>query len=307
MRREREMTRVGLVKGSDRFGNVYQALVSAGDEVKRKLHGDVLIKINCVVGQGSMADTQPDALRAVLEFLKPLRGLRVRVGESRDDTLESLRRAGFLALADEYEVEFVDFNSLGCDEITLQALDGSPLVAPITRAYRSFDCLISLSVPKAHSDAVLTLSGKNVMGFLGAGEIWRIHGVREFGRDDNLAACTRTIHKNLRTLLSLVRPDVAVLDGFHSFEAGTVPQCAKGDLVEPHIALAGADFVAVDTVAATLFGFNPADIGYLSYCIEDRYGTGDLSQIEILGTPLAEACFPLKPAPRLEELVAWRD
>ncbi len=157
---------------------------------------------------------------------------------------------------------------------------------------------------------VITLSGKNMMGFVkeaSKDSIWHIHGIREFGRDDNLLACTHTIHKNLRTLLRLVRPDIAILDAFHSFEGGPVPQCARGDYVEPRFALAGADFVAVDTVAATLLGFNPADIGYLNYAAQDGYGTMDLSKTTIVGTPLEEAHFPLKPPPRIETLVKWRE
>ena len=181
------------------------------------------------------------------------------------------------------------------------------MLAPISHVHKEFDCLISLSVPKAHSDAVVTLSGKNMMGFLLSGEAWKIHGVREFSRDDNLVACTHTIHKNLRRLLKMVRPDIAVLDGFHSFEAGTVPQCGRGDLVWPKIAVAGADFVAVDTVTATVLGFDPQDIGYLVYSREDGYGLGDLSQIEIVGATIEEARFPLKPPPRVETLVQWRD
>jgi uncharacterized protein (DUF362 family) len=303
------MTTVGLVKGEDRFTNVLHSLMNAGDELRRKIHGNVLIKVNTVVGHGSLADTQPEALRAVLEFLKPLKTNRIWVGESsaNPNPMEIFRQAGFLPLQKDYAVEFVDFNALGFDEIELLAIEKPPLPAPISRATKEFDCLISLSVPKAHSDAVVTLSGKNMMGFLAGGQEWRIHGVREFGRDDNLVACTHTIHKNLRRLLKVVRPDVAVLDGFHSFEGGTVPQCARGDMVEPKIAIAGADFVAVDTVAATVLGFNPQDVGYLVYSAEDGYGTNDLSQIKIVGATIAEARFPLKPAPRIEYLVRWRD
>jgi len=107
----------------------------------------------------------------------------------------------------------------------LTALQGMLLPVCITRAFRQFDRLISLLVPKARSDAVITLSGKNMMGFLENGRMWRIHGVREFGRDDNIQICSTVIHKNLRTLLAKVRPDVAVLDRFHSFEGGLVPEC----------------------------------------------------------------------------------
>jgi uncharacterized protein (DUF362 family) len=213
--------------------------------------------------------------------------------------------SGFAALKGEFDFEYIDFNSLGYDPLELIDLQGQPLPARLSRVVSEYDCLISLSLPKAHSDAVITLSGKNMMGFLENEQMWRIHGVREFGRDNNIVACTKTIHKNLRTLMGRVRPDVAVLDGFHSFEGGRVPQCGDGDYVEPHLALAGADFVAVDTVAAQVFGFDPQEVGYLVYAARAGYGTMDMRQIELAGVPLAQARFPLKPAPRVEILKQW--
>ena len=283
--------------------------MNAGDELKRKIHGRVLIKVNTVMEGGSLADTQPDALRALLEFLKPMDTSRVCVGESslNPNPMEIFKTGGFLALEELYKVEFIDFNAGDLEEIDLLSIEGTPFPAPLRRVRDEFDCLISLSVPKAHSDAVVTLSGKNMMGFLVKGEEWKIHGVRKFGRDDNIVRCTRTIHKNLRTLLKRVRPDVAILDGFHSFEGGPVPQCARGDIVWPKIAVAGADFVAVDTVSATVLGFDPKDVGYLAYSVEDGYGCGDLSKIQIVGTSLDAARFPLRPPPRIETLVQWRD
>ncbi|MBE3040164.1 MAG: DUF362 domain-containing protein [Chloroflexi bacterium] len=228
------MTRVAIVKGEDRITNVLQALELAGNEVKRKVGGQVLVKVNAVMQDAPLANTHPDALRAVLAYL--------------------------------------DFNDLGYEPMPLIDLQGLPLPVRITPTFRQFDCLISLSVPKAHSDAVITLSGKNRMGFLENGQMWRIHGMREFGRDDNIQICSKVIHQNLRTLLAKVRPDVAVLDGFHSFEGGPVLQCGRGDYVEPRLALAGADFVAVDSAATTVFGFNPLDVGYLVYASADGYG-----------------------------------
>ena len=299
-------TRVGLVKGDDRFANVLQALENAGDEVKARVRGRVLVKINAVMGQGSPADTHPDALRAVLEFLKPLAPERIQVGEAAGRN-KGLFEGGYAALRTAYDFELLDFDTTGYEELVLLAMDGTPLPARLTRAHRQFDCLISLSLPKAHSDAVVTLSGKNMMGFVAGDEQWKVHGARDFSAEANVRACTRVIHRNLRTLLRHVRPDVAVLDGFHSFEGGPVPQCARGDRVEPRLAVAGADFVAVDAVAATVLGFRPQQVGYLVYSAEDGYGTADLSRIEIVGTPIAEASFPLQPPPRLEVLLDWRD
>jgi uncharacterized protein (DUF362 family) len=299
------VSRVSIVKGDDRFANVLQALELAGDEVKRKIGGRVLVKVNTVMQDAPLANTHPEALRAVLAFLQPLKPERVWVGEASGDVKALFEASGFSALKSEFDFEYIDFNSLGYEALELVDLQGQPLAARISRVLSEYDCLVSLSLPKAHSDAVLTLSGKNMMGFLENEQMWRIHGVREFGRDDNIAACTKTIHKNLRTLMGRVRPDVAVLDGFHSFEGGRVPQCGDGDYVEPHLALAGADFVAVDCVAAQVFGFDPQDIGYLVYAAQDGFGTLDMQQIELAGVPLADARFPLKPAPRVEILKKW--
>jgi len=301
------MPRVSIVKGDDRFANVLQALELVGDEVKPKIGGRVLIKVNTVMQDAPLANTHPEALRAVLAYLQPLKPERVWVGEASGDVQALFQASGFAALKNEFDFTFIDFNSLGYDPLELIDVAGKPFPAHITRVAGEYDCLISLSLPKAHSDAVLTLSGKNMMGFLENDQMWRIHGVREFGRDDNIVACTKTIHKNLRTLMAHIRPDVAVLDGFHSFEGGRVPQCGDGDYVEPHLAFAGADFVAVDTVTAQVFGFDPQEIGYLVYAAQDGYGTLDMQQIEVTGMPLAQARFPLKPAPRVEILKQWRD
>ena len=301
------MPRVSIVKGDDRFANVLQALELAGDEIKRKIGGRVLVKVNTVMQDAPLANTHPEALRAVLAYLQPLKPGRVWVGEASGDVQALFSSSGFAGLKDEFDFEYIDFNTLGYDPLELIDLQGNPLPARLTRAASAYDCLISLSLPKAHSDAVITLSGKNMMGFLENEQMWRIHGIRQFGRDDNIAVCSKVIHKNLRTLMGRVRPDVAVLDAFHSFEGGRVPQCGDGDYVEPRLALAGADFVAVDTVATQVFGFDPQEVGYLVYAAQAGYGTMDMQQIELAGLPLAQARFPLKPAPRSEILKQWRD
>ena len=298
------MVTVGLVKGDDRFGNVLQALANAGESVKQKIRGRVVIKINTVMEDELLANTHPEGLRAVLEFLKPLNLDRVVVGEASCKDEGLFRKCGYAALQDSYGFDLLDFNTTGYEELELLSIAQEPLTAHITKVHRDFDCLISLSVPKAHSDAVVTLSGKNMMGFLAYDKQWKIHGVRDFSK--HMAESTRVIHKNLRTLLGKVRPDVAVLDGFHSFEDGPVPQCGRGTKVEPKLALAGSDFVAVDTVAATVLGFDPQDVGYLFYSVEDGYGVGDISQIEVVGTPIQEALWPLKPAPTIDVILGWK-
>lgn len=298
------LTKVGLVKGEDRFMNVFQALVNAGEEVRQKIQGKVLIKVNTVMKGAPLANTHPEALRGVLEFLKTLSPDQVLVGEASGNPIERFRECGFFELQNNYSFQFLDLNTTGYEELELLSTELKLLPVKITKAYKEFDCLISLSVPKVHSEAVLTLSAKNMMGFLANGEQWKVHGIRDF--QANLKDCVQVIHKNLRTLLAKVRPHVAVLDGFHSFEGGPIPQCARGRKVDLKIAVAGSDFVAVDTVTAKVLGFNPQDIGYVAYSAEGGYGIGDLSEIEIMGTAIEEARRSLEPTPRINILLSWQ-
>ncbi|GAI48578.1 unnamed protein product [marine sediment metagenome] len=85
------LTKVGLVKGEDRFMNVFQALVNAGEEVRQKIQGKVLIKVNTVMKGAPLANTHPEALRGVLEFLKTLSPDQVLVGEASGNPIERFR------------------------------------------------------------------------------------------------------------------------------------------------------------------------------------------------------------------------
>jgi len=50
------------------------------------------------------------------------------------------------------------------------------------------------------------------------------------------------------------------------------------------------------------------DVGYLVLAAEDGYGIMDLAKIALIGnSSLEDAHFPLKPPPRFETLVRWRD
>ena len=106
------MVTVGLVKGDDRFGNVLQALANAGESVKQKIRGRVVIKINTVMEDELLANTHPEGLRAVLEFLKPLNLDRVVVGEASCKDEGLFRKCGYAALQDSYGFDLLDFSML---------------------------------------------------------------------------------------------------------------------------------------------------------------------------------------------------
>jgi uncharacterized protein (DUF362 family) len=77
-----------------------------------------------------------------------------------------------------------------------------------------------------------------------------------------------------------VAPHLAVIDGFQAMQ-GSGPE--NGDPLDWRVALAGVDPLAVDSLTARLMGFDPAEIGYLSYCQQLGIGLSEPDQIEVLG------------------------
>jgi uncharacterized protein (DUF362 family) len=81
---------------------------------------------------------------------------------------------------------------------------------------------------------------------------------------------------------------------------------SMGDPVDWRMALAGADALSVDVLAAHLMGHDPSQIGYLVYCHELGLGNGDLDEIDVLGDVKPEdvwRCFT--PHPALKRQLAW--
>jgi uncharacterized protein (DUF362 family) len=80
--------------------------------------------------------------------------------------------------------------------------------------------------------------------------------------------------------------------------------------VSPGVLLAGFNPVTTDAAALAVMGYDPMAERYtppfdgcdsfLQFAEELRLGTRNLDEIEILGTPIAEARFNFRPAPEPE-------
>jgi uncharacterized protein (DUF362 family) len=98
--------------------------------------------------------------------------------------------------------------------------------------------------------------------------------------------------RNLVSLNQIVKPHVSILDGFIAMHREG-PR--HGTPIKLGVAIAGTDAVAVDAVGAAVMGFDPMQIGYLRLAHEVGLGIADLSQIEIVGEPIAKVsrkCVP---------------
>jgi hypothetical protein len=97
---------------------------------------------------------------------------------------------------------------------------------------------------------------------------------------------------------------LAIIDGVHTMAGGEGPWSERVRRVQPGLLIAGTNCVATDAVGMALMGFDPmADRGTPPFETCDStlrlaeqlgVGTRDLSQIEVLGTPIAKARFDFR-------------
>jgi uncharacterized protein (DUF362 family) len=321
---------VALIQGDSRRSNLLAALEQIGDQIDLSGCHNLLIKPNLVSRERPLANTHPDALRALLDFIYTRydRPVTIADGAALCNTHESFARFGYNDLAREYPVKLVDLNA--GETITVQAynLFHRPMKVRLAKVVVESDYRISIGPPKTHNTALVTLSIKNmVLGSLVNPAMAKTRDLQIISPDQPIPQDNRgmlhmilpgiersdkllmhqgypTFNLNLAMLAPWVLPHLAVIDGFEAME-GNGP--TWGDLVDWHIALASTDAVAVDHLTSHLMGFDPARIGYLHYCAQLGLGEGNLEKIRITGN-----CQPaavrrqFKPHPSAQKQYHWQ-
>ena len=80
-----------------------------------------------------------------------------------------------------------------------------------------------------------------------------------------------------------------------------------GTRVDHRVCVVSTDYLAADTVGATLMGIAPADIGYLTYLAAAKVGESDLSKMEILGEPVAKLAKKYQLGPSIQNQLQWKN
>ena len=293
--------KVCLVKGNDRRDITYQALKKIEDEILASIgNKKILIKPNFVITTRQLAATHVDAVRGILDFLKPHHKKQIIIGEStisRGGTFDGFKNYGYLPLEKEYNVKLIDLNEQPWQYRYVFAKGHHPTPIRIISTFLDPDLyIISAAKMKTHDRVVTTLSLKNIL--LGAplndyktNDKRLMHNEYTFSRKSLL-------NYNMFHLAQEIYPDLGVIDGFEAME-GNGP--GGGTPVDARIALASLDPLAMDMLATKLMGFDPTQIMYLTSMAEAGMGQGDLSKIEVLGTPPEQCQYHFKPNERLIE------
>ena len=289
-------TKVAIVKTGKQPGDreigdaVRKAVALIGGLADIVRSGDtVIIKPNLVVAKPpeSGATTDPRVCKAIADMVRE-RGARPIIAESSFvglDTEEAIRVAGYAGLREEgYEV--IDLKGKGIEKVTVPVPRGKALKElSLPKVVVDADVVISVPKMKTHDQAEVTLAVKNMKGVLP--DVWKRRFHHVYGMFQSTA-----------DLLTVVKPSLAVVDGIISMN-GLGP--AFGEPMEMDLIIAGKDVVAVDTVTGAVMGFELQEIGCVREAAELKVGTGDLSEIEVVGEPISKVYRRFK---RAEEAVA---
>jgi uncharacterized protein (DUF362 family) len=126
------------------------------------------------------------------------------------------------------------------------------------------DVLINVPIAKHHGLARLTLAMKNLMGVI-----------------YNRPALHANLGQRLADLSTRVRSHLVIVDAFRMLMANGP---SGGNLADVRIAktiIASPDIVAADTYAASLFGYQPDQLGYIKKGAQMGLGVKDLSKLKI--------------------------
>jgi uncharacterized protein (DUF362 family) len=303
---------VSFVAGDNRREMMRRALAPLEEEIRAGVKGkQVVIKAN-LVGPDPLCAAHVDAVRGILDFLGPIYGKKVIVGDSTGriydgpvGTWKHFEIHGYLDLPKEYRVKLLDLNDRPTKVLWIMDERVHPRPINIIDTFLDPDVyMISLARLKTHGDVIATLSVKNtVMG----SPISHYHQAAAEGRCEKTfmhAGGLKGIHFNIFLVARDVRPRLCVLDGLVGME-GNGP--TAGTAVDHGVALAGTDMVAVDRVALELMGIPFDDVGYLTYCAEAGYGEGNLANIRIVGPPLADHIKKYKLHDNIARQLTWKE
>lgn len=281
--------RVAVLAASDYDGPLESTVLDGLRAIGADVRGaNVLLKPNLVEFDPTTAvNTDPRLIAASVLALRRLGAVSVRVGEGpghRRDVQDVVTRSGLADVLAAVDASFVDLNTAAIRRVRLRSrytdLEELWLPTPVLDA----DVVVSMPKMKTHHWAGVTLSLKNLFGTLPG---------RVYGWPKNILHWAG-IEQSILDIAGSVRPGYAIIDGIVGME-GNGP--ISGEPIASGVLIFADDPVAADAVGASMMGFDPEQIPYISEA--GRFlGQADRSQIEQRGEDPDRLANRFSPPPR---------
>jgi uncharacterized protein (DUF362 family) len=164
------------------------------------------------------------------------------------------------------------------DRVPVQVPDPMVLLRPVrlARTMLEADKLIYVPKMKIHKLTNVTLAMKMNQGSLDWYDAIRNHGA--------------DMHAKMVDMLKVMRPHLSIVDALWPMQGQGPGSPYPEDLIKNfNVILAGKDPVAVDTVGATIMGFDAKhEVPMLRGAELASLGVATLDQIEVVGTPIEQ-------------------
>ena len=301
---------VAFTTGTERRQMLYEVLNPFQKEIKAGLKKkQLIIKPNMVVTNTPLCATHVDALRGLLEFLKPIYKGQIIIAESSSSVNSSngFKTYGYLDLEKEFNLKFVDINSESTGtpvyildrNLHLDKIQASNLLTD-PNSY-----VISISRLKTHNSVVMTGAIKN-LAMAAPLNPGAVNGSKPISYKRNMhSGGSRFLHYNMFLMTPYVMPDFAIIDGLEGME-GNGP--IGGTPVDHRIAMASFDPVAMDSMAARLMDIPLENVGYLNYLAAAGMGNIDRDKIDIVGgKDPAKSVITYKLPNNIAQQLEWKD
>lgn len=279
--------RVSIVKLED-FGNDASRAVAEAIRLLNPLpfdvSGKVLVKPN-LVGKNLNACTSKEVIKGVINWAEG-RADELWIGDSpgagivEDGCIGVLRWMDLLSWLEGKGVKVRNFDG---ERVHHVSIPGAGIMESNVVADAVVQCDVLINVPRAksHLHTLFTGAVKNYWGIVPGGLKAKRHGLGA-GKRDGFA---KVLRDNFMWVIQNKRRRLVVMDCTSVMTGVMGP--SWGVMKEWGLILAGNDEVAVDTVALAIGRINAMEsIGHLRECHMMKLGTGDLSEIEIIGEDL---------------------
>ena len=264
-----ERSTLAVARGGDPEAITAAALAALGGMKRFVRRGDdVVIKPNICTGYHGpeyAATTNPVVVGTLVALCRRAGAGRVRVMDSPfgGPADEAYRVSGIAAAVEQAGGEMEIMAPAKFQEFEIP--DGRSIKSwPIYRDVLSCDVLIDAPIVKTHGLTRLTLAGKNLLGVIL--EPGSIHS---------------DVGQRTADLVSVCRPTLTVVDAVRVLTANGPTGGDLNDVEQLDTVIAGADIVAADSYAATLFDLRGEDVPYVRAAAAMGLGEIDLDRVDV--------------------------
>lgn len=270
------MSKISFIKSEDRKYNIGRCLSLLKSEIIAGLRDakKVVVLVYCPNDKISAAAVNFEAIGAVMAFIRPYTSAQITLaaGTESGDTLTAFKNFHYLTLQEEYDFTITDLNTDETRPVDLLDKKGKDFQLQISKTITDSDYLISISLPKTHTEVVYT----GAIGDSSMGSIVRMvnNVTNKISSRLGIAKKDKALvfqgnfytHQNIKRIASLIPIRLAVLDGYEVME-GEGP--LRGDLSVGHFAVSSSDALATDWLTCQVLGIDIEDIGYLKLLDDD--------------------------------------